>query len=61
MTVAIIQKLRSGGAVFELPKVAPHWFPCWRDAVREAESRRMEHVLLEPADDPLAVVVLATA
>jgi hypothetical protein len=59
MTVAIIRKLWSGGAVIELPKVQPHWFPNWHDAVDEAVRRRMEHVVLEPALFGEPVQVLA--
>ncbi len=61
MTVATIRKLRSGGAVFELGEMPPHWFPNWRLAVAEAQARGMEHVVLEPEDAPPPVVVLATA
>jgi hypothetical protein len=61
MTTAIIRRLRSGGAVFELGDMMPHWFPDWRRAVAEAESRGMDHVLLGPEPLPAPVVVLATA
>jgi hypothetical protein len=59
MTVAIIRKLRSGGAVFELADIQPHWFADWRRAVAEAESRGVEPLVLEPEDSPPPVVVLA--
>ena len=59
MTVAIIRKLRSGGAVFELPKVTPYWFVDWHRAVAEAESHGIEHVVLEPDSARPPVVVLA--
>ncbi|WP_433731157.1 hypothetical protein ACQP2Y_21965 [Actinoplanes sp. CA-051413] len=59
MTVAVIRKLRSGGAVFELPRVTPHWFADWRRAVAEAESCGMEHLVLEPENSRPPVVVLA--
>jgi hypothetical protein len=61
MTTAIIRKLRSGGAVLELPTLQPHWHPDWRAAVAEAESRDMEHLVLEPEDAPPPVVVLTAA
>lgn len=61
MTTAVIRRLRSGGAVFELSTMQPHWFPDWRRAVAEAESRGMDHLLLEPESFPARVVVLATA
>jgi hypothetical protein len=60
MTVAIIRKLRSGGAVFELAGMQPHWFADWRRAVAEAEFQGMDHVLLEPESFPPPAVVLAT-
>lgn len=61
MSTAIICKLRSGGAVFELPKMTPHWFPDWRDAVAEAARMGMRFELLEPEQRPAPVVVLASA
>lgn len=63
MTVAIIRKLWSGGALFELPRMQPHWFPTWQDAVEEAARRDLGHEVREPElfAPPVEVVAVSPA